>query len=408
MKKFLFAAIVALLALNCGAQNSYKWKITKQSRPELRDSLQMHGLKAGECWNFTLPVKDVEAGSYVEFDLVVGSEPDSPKYFMVEYLDGRQWKPTEGRVYPVPENPKLKYNVKCTGIPNQTFTVLQTFRLKKAIKEGELKMRLRVIGDYSCSGGKLSDGGSRNMVRMMPYGYIGGYARVLGTQTPVDTLRVGWLGNSFTFVNAADFILKELAFYEGHYLDMHVNYYPGAYFRSHILMPASLDVLSEGGYDWFILQDQSTQAARYGRDEDRLIIDYASSVASLIRYFSPECKIAYEQTWAFSMNDYSGFGGFEYFDKCSSKGAKAISEKIEAAVSPIAKAFAVVRSERPDIEIYSTDFHHPAAYGAYLKACCDYLVIFGEPFTSDKADFALDSKICAYLRQVAQKVCCVQ
>lgn len=405
MKRLTIFLLAALVCVAANGQTTFKWKITKANRDALAPEIHREGLKEGDCWTFRFPVRKMAAGSYFEFDLVLGSEPDAPKYYAIEYLDGKQWKQAQENLHPVPENPELKYNVKCTGKSSQTFTVIQTLKFDKPVRKGELQVRLRVLGDYSCCGGRLSDVGEHSVVNMKPYGYIGGYARLLGSETPKDTTRIGWLGNSFTFVNSADFILKELAHFEGHHIDFDVNVYPGARFRSHFSMEASLDVIAHGGYDWFILQDQSVQAATYGRDKTPEIINYAKSISDLIRYFSPDSKILYEQTWAFSKEDYGGFGSFEKFDSCSTEGALAVAERISAKVSPIAKAFAIVRSERPDIEIYSTDYHHPAAYGAYLKACVNYLSIFGEPFSSDQANFALEPQTCAYLRRVAERVC---
>lgn len=404
MKRPVIILVLAMIGLSAAAQTT-KWKITKDNRSSFQQATVMNDMKEGDCWDFSFPVEKLKAGTLFEFDLVIGTQPGSPKYFAVEYLDGKQWKQAEGNLHRVPENPELSYNVKCTGKPSQTFNVIQTIRLEKPIRKGQLKIRLRAVGDISCDGSKLSDGNPENEVMMKPYGYIGGYAKVLGTSAPKDTVRIGWIGNSFTFVNAADFIFKELAYCEGHYIDLNVNVYPGARFRNHLSMSGSMDIFADGGYEWFILQDQSQQSARYGRDKDPEIINYTKSVADVIRYFSPECKIILEQTWAFSKDDFGGFGSFEEFDRCATAGADEIARKAEATVSPIAQAFAIIRSERPDIEIYSTDYHHPAAFGAYVKACVNYLTIFGEPFHSDQANFALDPEICAYLRKVAERVC---
>lgn len=361
----------------------------------------VEGLRENDSWTFHIPVKDFKGG-YVEVDLVMGSKPFSPKYYVVEYLDGKKWTTSECDLHQVPENPKLRYNVKCTGDDNHHCSIIQTLPFRKAVSDGELLVRLRVVGDYACNGGSISKPEGDAAVRILTYGYIGAYASLAGNQAPKDTTKVAWLGNSFTFVNAADFILKELAFQEGHFLDMRVSAYPGARFRSHLGLPKSLDVISEGGYEYVILQDQSTQAARYGRDSQKDVMDYTGTIAAVIRHFSPDCKFIYEQTWAFLQEDYGGFGSYEAFDSCATAGAKALADKIGATVSPIAQAFAVVRSERPDIVIYSTDDHHPAAYGAYLKSCVNYLVIFGTPFTK-AADFALDPETCAYLRKVAER-----
>lgn len=409
-KVLLLFAILSGIGLNARNLPS-KWKMQKATKNSFEmlweqnssmiratecgegyvDAPKCEKMVEGDTWTFHFPVKDLKAGSYFEFDIMLGSSEASPRYYALEYKDGKRWKSAG--------------IVKGYSGSSESTALIRTFRLEKAIKEGEVLVRLRVAGNEICkkdaAGGKDAD----SHVKLKPYGYIGAYARVAGENAPLDTLKVGYLGNSFTFVNCGDFILKELAWEEGHYLDMHVNTYPGAYFRTHLALEGSMDVISEGGYDWFILQDQSQQAVKFGKDTTKSIMDYTKTIASVLRYFSPEARILYEQTWAYSKSDFGGAGSFEAFDWYSAVGAEKLAAAAGAGVSPIAQAFAVVRDERPDIEIYSTDFHHPAAYGAYLKACCNYLCIFGVPFKSDKANFALDPDICSYLRKVAERCC---
>ena len=372
------------------------YKIASESMP------CVEGMRQGDSWTFHIPVQKFKGG-YIEVDLVLGTKPSAPKYFIVEYLDGKEWKISGCDLHPVPENPTLSYNVKCTGDNNYHCSIIQTLLFTKPVRKGELLVRLKAVGDYACNGGSTLAPDQETGVRILTYGYIGAYSRFAGTQAPRDTAKVCWLGNSFTFVNAADFILKELAFNEGHYLDLRIGTYPGARFRSHLSFTKSLDRITEGGYDYVILQDQSTQAARYGRDKQQDVMDYTKTIGDVIRYFSPGTKIIYEKTWAFSQDNYGSFGSYEFFDSCATAGAYELAAKIKADVSPIADAFAIVRAERPDIVIYSTDDHHPANYGAYLKSCVNYLMIFGTPFTA-KSDFALDPQICEYLRNVAQRV----
>lgn len=412
------AAIAAIVPATAQAQGfPSKWKLTKSNHTSFEqlweadsshikatecgqgwlDAPKCEKMSNGDCWVFHFPVDApvqtkgknkgfALADNYFEFDLMLGSQPASPTWFALEYLDGDKWV--------------TKDMVKCIGGTNEPTAIIETFKLAKGVRNGEVLVRLRVFDDTPCRDASSP----KTAMRMMPYGYIAGYANHLGTAVPKDTTRIGYLGNSFTFVNSADFILKELAWNEGHYLDMNVSTYPGAYFRSHLGLPGSMDVITEGGYDWFFLQDQSTQAAKFGRDSTVETSNFTKAIAKVIRYFSPETDIILEQTWAFSKNNFNGFGSYAAFDSCSTVGAARLAKAADAKVSPIAQAFAIVRLERPDIVIYSTDDHHPGAYGAYLKACVNHLTIFGTPFTSDKANYAMDPEACAYLREVAQRV----
>ena len=77
-------------------------------------------------------------------------------------------------------------------------------------------------------------------------------------------------------------------------------------------------------------------------------------------------------------------------------------------VSPIGKAFALARSGYGFDSAYNwllyTDNYHPHRYGAYLKACVNYLLLFGEPFGSHPADCDVPPEIAARLRAAAEKI----
>ena len=75
-----------------------------------------------------------------------------------------------------------------------------------------------------------------------------------------------------------------------------------------------------------------------------------------------------------------------------------------AEVSPIGEAFEVVYNENKAIRLFDTDSKHQSHYGAYLKACVNYLVITGEPFKGKVADCVVEPEKAAYLRRVAEKV----
>jgi len=453
-KAFLLTAGFCLLSSYIIAQSPVgtpsKWKLTKSNKSSFEelwaadchyikanesgdawvDAPVCENMKRGDSWVFHIPVgrsvRDVSVGNvsvdnvsggdvsednvsvgvvsgrvdcsdngdtfYVNLNLYIGNMVKSEKRFAVEYFDGGVWK--------------RHHEVKCVGGAHEPLTIVETIPFEKCDASGqfekksagqledEVLVRLTCLDDNECT------------LKIMPYGYIGGFVECTTAPAPKDTTRIGYVGNSFTFVNTGDFILKELAWYEGHYLDMNVSVYPGASFKTHLSLTGSLDVISGGGYDYFILQDQSEQAKFFGRDSTKAILDYTKTIASVVRYFSPKAKIIYEQTWAYAAENFSSTGSFEAFDNFATKGAADLSKAIDAQVSPIAQAFAIVRCERMDIDLYSTDFHHPSAYGAYLKACVNYLTIFKTPFTekAENANFALDPQICLYLRNVAQRV----
>ena len=348
--------------------------------------------KPGDCYVFNVVAEDVREGSYVDFNATFSIEDGAPMDWVVEFFDEGTWKP--GKVF------------RCYGpVEGKAYrhtSIHQTFRLEDPA-DGFISLRLRALdGFVRPSKGGEKEGGAC----FIGSSYLGVQVSDFGTTPPKDTLKVLCIGNSFTYYLGCPAILKEIAWKEGHYLDMASSLKGGWSMGQHLSLETTNDLVAEGGYDYVFLQDQSQAAARVGKDRkkyDNLIRNIAA-MAAKVRTNSEDCKAVVEYTWAYAKNDYGSFGSLEAFDKYGKKGAGIMAKAVgNAEVSPIAEAFAIVRKERPDINLYHTDNHHQSLYGSYLKSCVNYLVMFGEPFGDSPSDYLVEPEIAAYLRSVAEK-----
>lgn len=348
--------------------------------------------KPGDCYVFNVVAEDVREGSYVDFNATFSIEDGAPMDWVVEFLDEGTWKP--GKVF------------RCYGpVEGKAYrhtSIHQTFRLEDPA-DGFISLRLRALDGFvrPSKGGEKEGGAS-----FIGSSYLGVQVSDFGTTPPKDTLKVLCIGNSFTYYLGCPAILKEIAWKEGHYLDMASSLKGGWSMGQHLSLETTNDLVAEGGYDYVFLQDQSQAAARVGKDRkkyDNLIRNIAA-MAAKVRTNAEGCKAVVEYTWAYVKNDYGSFGSLEAFDKYGKKGARIMAKAVgNAEVSPIAEAFAIVRKERPDINLYHTDNHHQSLYGSYLKSCVNYLVMFGEPFGDSPSDYLVEPEIAAYLRSVAEK-----
>lgn len=220
-----------------------------------------------------------------------------------------------------------------------------------------------------------------------------------------DTLRVLCIGNSFTYVDSAQAKLRSLAAAEGHTLIINTQVQGGYTFQKHMRRDETLSAIIYYTYDVAFLQDQSFTPALYAQKprRGRVILNDAQEIASRIRFYSPKVRLIMEQTWAYESKDYAHFGSYEAFDKLLRKGTKQIAHAIHADVSPIGEAFRLCRERYPDIDLYAPDRQHQSAYGAYLKACVNYQMLFHAPFTAEE-NCGLDAATCAKLRQVAIEI----
>lgn len=355
-------------------------------------------MQAGDCLVMEFPQTNFPAGSFVEFDLTFAAEEGAPSEWIFEYLDGGRW--ISGNVYKVYGSPFERCH--------QYTSVLETIRLENAAS-GTLQIRMRALESKPVT--PLCDAAPRaeGYVVIQTHAFLGAYAQNLGVQQPKDTTRVLCLGNSFTYYCSCPALLKEIAWNEGHYLDLVAALKGGQNFGQHCSLNVSADAIAKGGYDLAVMQDQSQTPARLAQDRkaNQESLDDAVALAGKIRTESPGCKIIVESTWSYvgKEGEYGGFGDHKNFEKLSLKGACMMAKAMgEADVSHIAEAYAKVREERPDINLFAADNKHQSLLGSYLKSCVNYLTIFGEPFGENPADCGLDPQVAKYLRGVAERV----
>ena len=367
-------------------------------------------LTKDDCLLFCMPSEGIGKGSSIEVEAAIISNPASPKYFIIEYLEGGRWKYVEENVMPVPEDPTLCYSFRCSGIgegePHEYTSVYQTITLSKPVRKDGLKIRFRAVGDFTCSGAPQSREAADGAIGLVHHGFNGAYLQDYGTSVPCDTTRILCIGNSFTYFSNVPSMLKEIAWSQGHYFDIKASLKGGQTLGQHIGRILTRDAAGQGGYDIVFLQDQSQTPARYAADPEthsKLAEDYLT-LSNLVLESSPDCRLVMEQTWAYPSGRFGGFGDFGTFTGLLRDGAQRLAIQNGAEVSTIGDAFEVAYNENKAIRLYDTDNKHQSHYGAYLKACVNYLLITGESFKGAVAECGIEPEKAAYLQKVAEEV----
>ncbi len=359
------------------------------------------GTRKGDYWLMTIPVENIEAGTTVDvwFPFLV-AEADTPHAFAWEYLDGKEWKPV------LPANKK---GANCYSTTSEKWPrfLWSTIKLEKGIEKGNLQIRLR-----HCN---------KEVTKSSLYGTASGNSpkiAIYDNSTPKDTTRILFIGNSYTYCNEYPMQLKELAWYEGHYIEG-ITYQHGGYtMKQHLADHISRETVAMGGYDYAFLQDQSLSTLRIGTIADKNVVGEMGKMVAKVKEKSPNAKCIIEMTWGRrSGNDTTKskalqdiktahpeyFESYEAMQKVIIANTTAMAKKLGVGLSPVGVAWEIVRRERPDIELYVKDGSHPSDAGSYLAAAVGYLTLFKEPFKAD-TPIRLNPEVAKYLRSVAERV----
>jgi len=361
----------------------------------------------GDYVEYCVPVSTLEAGTRIDFyTSVEATNANSPRYWLFEYWDEGRWNTvpdqygdlktaSDGTVYSYYTKYFDSYQIK---------SFLQSFTLKEKVENDYVRIRCRIVGD--------SNPVTSGYVFMRQMYVIGCVIEAHEpSKSPVvkDVRKIGILGNSFTYCYSTFWMLKSIARSQGHELVVRANIKGSQTFGNQLSLDYSKDVYNEIGYDYAIIQDQSTQAAAYMSDpaSNADIATNTESLAAKFKATSPSSKVMLECTWSYSQTDnsFAGYTSYENFDKLLQEGTDAIAAKSPSVdmVSPIGKAFAEARAQ--NINMYrSSDKKHQSREGAYLKSCVNYLMLYGEKFSGDVEACGVNATTAAKLRAIAEKV----
>ena len=396
-RSILFQALVAALMLLPGQNFPAKWVVPKKenpgiateggnpSRPAFVAYEPVEGTASDSCWTFHVPVRKLKKGTPLEFDFTVLAKEGDAERYCAEYFDGRSWIPLK------------EFQAFCTE--DHPAVGLTTFLLSRRIRK-ELRLRLRPLPTPA----ERASGKPVHAAGLAHAAFTGAYVQQLPPVVPKDTLRVLVIGNSNTYYNFSASQLKEIAWSQGHYLDIEVSTKGGRTFAQHLELQKTDELIRLGGYDAVLLQNNTIPMTTYGLDPEgnRQLMDDCIALSEKIRTFSPGCRILIERGWSYSAKNYAGAGSREAMDKGVERASREMAEAVRGEVAPIGNASLRVLNERPDIPIYKRDNAHPSQNLSYLKSCINYLLLFRtDSFEEPVAECGTDPDLAPWLRDLA-------
>lgn len=236
---------------------------------------------------------------------------------------------------------------------------------------------------------------------------------ISGTDTSAATVpatkKVLLIGNSYTYYNNMPRMIDSLAASIGENIECTAITKGGQTLKGHLENQKLIDTLRHGGWDYVVIQEQSSNPAKTTREVISNVYPYAHTLDSLAKAGSPEAKVIFYMTWGHKKGTVrKAERSNRLMRTYSEMQARLRTSYLEmtyennAWCAPVGMAWAKVRSEMPDLELYNTkDKHHPSPAGSYLVANVILSTILQKPFTSDFSS-ALNQQTARYLQQVAQ------
>lgn len=403
MKKIFVLVLTLCSVVLAGAQtpNSAEAKFFQKKKEVKTEKGVAKNVQKGDYWLFERNVGQIENGTVVDLWCAFLAEPKKDKHsYCLEYQDGKKWLP----VYPLSATKSNCYSTSSDKHPQRLW---KSVRLNNAPKDGIVRFRLR-----------QTDAAVTTLSLFRRNRFQDPQIVVYDNSTPKDTLKILFLGNSYTYYNNYPVTFKQLAFSEGHYADCHMFISGGYTMKAHLANPYSVAKMTEAVYDYAFLQDQSFNAALVGTEDDRGAIKYFGDVIAKILKKSPACKTFIEVTWGrkhggnnlgkdneYLKDKYPFFKDYYAMQDRMTERILFEAETLGVGTSPVGQAWRIIVEERPDIDLYYKDAHHPSVYGSYLSAAVAYLTIYKTPFSENASNGGIEPEIAKYLRSVAEKVC---
>lgn len=235
----------------------------------------------------------------------------------------------------------------------------------------------------------------------------------ISTSIAQDSLRVLFLGNSYTNANNLPGIVQSLADAEGHYVYTESNTPGGHTIDQHSTNSTSLSQIMQGNWDYVVLQEQS-QIPTIDYLRYNLMYPGAESLEETIREYNPCANIVMYMTWGRQNGGMQctsdgvycseDFIDFSHMTDTLASAYEEISEIINAKVAPVGKAWdqAISYSTTdPTLVLHSGDQSHPNYSGSYLAACVFHGVFWNQSPVGISFTGSLNESQASYLQESA-------
>jgi hypothetical protein len=194
----------------------------------------------------------------------------------------------------------------------------------------------------------------------------------MAKRSPATSLKVLFIGNSFTARNNVPEMIAQMAEARGRQLQHQLIQAGGASLRMHWNKGDAQKVIQQARYDYVALQEQSTlpvkNALRF-HENVRLFDEVIKASGAKTALYLTWARQNAPETQAAITNAYT-----------------AIGEELGATIVPAGVAWQNFLRKHKQPVLHDKDQSHPTLAGSYLAACVFFAVLFGENPTGIASD----------------------
>ena len=222
--------------------------------------------------------------------------------------------------------------------------------------------------------------------------WLMGAAQGKGKDVRNDSLKILWIGNSYTIYNDLPSMVTRLGAEQGLKLSATRFLKGGEHLSGHYANPNLIKALKKGGWDYVVIQEYSTGPAQSTREVIDDTYHYAHLLDSLAVAGSPNCHVIFYMTWGHKKSNVHNKGqadpaypldeDYRNFQDHLRLSYLEMTYENRAWCAPVGIAWQDVRNNNPEIELYVKDGYHPSLAGSYLAAHCFVATLLRKKYTS--------------------------
>ncbi|PIF44555.1 putative secreted protein (Por secretion system target) [Chryseobacterium sp. 52] len=197
------------------------------------------------------------------------------------------------------------------------------------------------------------------------------------------TKKVFFVGNSYTYTNDLPVLIQSIAASTGDVLDHQSHVQGGARLKQHAENPIVTSAISQGNWDYVVLQEQSQIPSFPNTFIQAEMHPYAKQLAERIKNSNGCGNPIFFMTWGYKTGDATNCTAgntavctYEGMDDLIYSRYMDMAQLNESIISPVGKVWRTISQQYPSMELYSGDGSHPSYLGSMAAAYTFYTILF--------------------------------